>query len=276
MKNVISIDLEEWYHPIHLKNYVKNKIPQVKESIQPILKLFKKYNVTTTFFVLGEIAQKTPEVIDLINKDGHEIASHGYSHKPLWELSKEEFIEELEKTNFLLTKISKEKILGYRAPYFSISKERSWAIECLKKMDYKYDSSIFPVKIGSWYGDSNAPLNPYNPLESDILKNNPNESFKEFPLTVFNINKIRFPLAGGIYLRTTPFLIFKTLLKQVKKQERSLFLFFHPWETHKNIIRLNIPLKNRFIIYHGIKGMLKKIEHLLKTYKFGSFRENLD
>jgi len=276
MKNVISVDLEDWYHLIHLKDYAKNKIPQIQDSIQPVLKLFKKYNVTTTFFVLGEIAEKNPEVIELINKDGHEIASHGYSHKPLWELSKEEFIKELEKTKFLLTKISKEKILGYRAPYFSISKERSWAIESLKEMNYKYDSSIFPLKIGSWYGDSKAPLNPYKPLDSDILKNNPDENFKEFPLTVLNINKLRIPLAGGIYLRTAPFLIFKTLLKQVKKQGRSLFLFFHPWETHKNIIKLDAPLKNRFIIYHGINGMLKKIEHLLKTHKFVSFRENLN
>ncbi|MAG50617.1 polysaccharide deacetylase [archaeon] len=276
MENVISVDLEDWYHLVHLRDYAKNKTPQIQYSIQPILKLFKKYNTTTTFFVLGEIAEKNPEVIELINKDGHEIASHGYSHKPLWEISKEEFIEELEKTKSIVTKISKEKILGYRAPYFSISKERSWAIESLKEMNYKYDSSIFPLKIGSWYGDSSAPLNPYNPLNSDILKNNHDENFKEFPLTVFDKNEIRFPLAGGIYLRTYPFLIFKTLLKQVKKQGRSLFLFFHPWETHKNLIKLDVPFKNKFIVYYGIKGMLKKIEHLLKTYKFSSFRENLD
>lgn len=273
MKNVISIDLEDWYHSSHLKDYVKNKIPQIQESVPPILKLLKKYNVTTTFFVLGEAAEKNPEIIELVHKEGHEISSHGYSHKPLWEISKDEFAKEIKKTNSLLKKISKEKVLGFRAPYFSISTERSWAIKTLKKEGFKYDSSIFPVKIGSWYGDSKAPLYPYSPSEKDVLKNDPTESFKEFPLTVFNTGKIRFPIAGGIYLRTLPFFLFKPLLRHVKRQGRPIFLFFHPWETHKDIIKLNVPFKNRYIAYRGVKSMMKKIEYLLKNYKFTSFRD---
>lgn len=272
-KNVISIDLEDWYHSGYLRNYAIKPESQLHLSVPPILKLLKKYNTNATFFVLGDVAEKSPEIIEMICKEGHEIASHGFSHKEIWKLSKEGFVKEIERTEKAINKITKEKIIGFRAPLFSLSKETAWFLEELKKKEYKYDSSLFSMKT-PLYGCANAKRIPYRVSTENFFLEDKNSDFIECPLTIFKMG-FNFPL-GGFYLRLVPFFIFKHFLRKAKKNKTSSILFFHNWEAYKGTIRLKVPLKSRFITYYRINKMLDKIEYMIKNYKFTSFRENLD
>lgn len=273
VKNIISIDVEDWYHSAYLRGYSNKPEPQLHLSVPPILKLLKKYDTKATFFVLGDAAEKNPEVIEMIHEEGHEIASHGFSHKEIWKLSREEFIKEIERTEKAVNKITKEKIIGFRAPLFSLSKETAWFLEELKKRNYKYDSSLFSMKT-PLYGCADAKRTPYKSSKENFLLEDKQSGFIEYPVTIFKWGPLNFPL-GGFYLRSLPLFIFKPFLKKAEKNNTPIITFFHPWETHKDIIRLKVPLKSKFITYYGINRMLDKIEYLLKNYRFTSFRENL-
>ena len=279
MKNLISIDFEEWYTSAYLRHHVpkEEESPMIKEAVRPVLKLFEKHNTTATFFVIGSVAEKHPEIIEEINGSGHEIASHGYSHKPLFWISKEELSEEVQKTNKILEKISKEKVIGFRAPYFSIDRKRSWGLDVLKKEGFSYDSSIFPAKT-PLYGAPGAPLKPYKPSRKDIYKHDESEKLVEYPLTVYKAfgGILNIPICGGFYGRMLPAGMIKSLAKNLNRKGQPLNFYFHPWETYEKTPRLDVSLKNRFITYTGMKGYLKKINYLLKNLSFECFRDNYE
>ena len=273
MKNLISIDVEDYYHSAYIRDYEKNPVKLSKESIKPILDLLDKHNTRATFFILGDVAVKEPEVIEMINENNHDIASHGFTHIPLWNLNKEMFKEELEKTNKAVKKITKRNIQGFRAPYFSIDKKTAWAFDVLEDLKYVYDSSIFPMKT-PLYGLPGAPLNPYYPNKNDLVTDG--GKIKEYPLSIVNLLGINLPGPGGFYLRTYPLILTNKIIKKLNKNNRKINLYFHPWETNNNIPRIKAPIKNRFITYYNIKNTLKRIEYLLNKYKFHSFEDDLN
>lgn len=273
MKNLISIDVEDYYHSAYARDFEKNEKHMSKESVKPILGLLDKYNTRATFFILGDVAEKEPEVVEMIHEKNHDIASHGLSHTPLWDLNKETFKWELERTSKAVRKITKKNIRGFRAPYFSIDKKTSWSIEVLEDLNYLYDSSIFPMKT-PLYGAPGAPLNPYNIDKKDIYSDG--GKIKEFPMTIVNFSRLKLPGPGGFYLRAYPFALTKMLIKKLNKNNRKANFYFHPWETNSNIPRIKSPMKNMFITYYNIKSTLRKVEALLKLYKFHSLRDDLD
>ncbi|MBI5680854.1 MAG: polysaccharide deacetylase family protein [Methanobacterium sp.] len=275
MINAFSIDLEYWWHNEFLKGYeFKKEDPQLGESTEKLLNLLEKYNVNSTFFVLGCVAQKEPELIEKINDAGHEIASHGYSHKPVNKLERSEFEDEIKKSIDILYKITHEKPLGFRAPSFSINNENRWAFEVLEKYKFRYDASIFPIKT-MLYGLPEAPLNIYRPSKEDLAVNDPNGKLLEFPSTVLRLLGKNFPFSGGFYLRTIPAWILKAGLRQINK-DRPFVIYTHPREINPNIPKLHLPFKSKFIVYHGVNSTLGKIEMLLKNFKFTSIREVLE
>jgi len=241
------------------------------DSLYPLLELLDKHNTKATFFVLGAVAEKYPQLIEEIYKKGHEIASHAYSHTTLYELGREGFEEEIKKSINIL---GKYKPIGFRAPSFSINNSTKWAFEILEKYGFKYDSSIFPIKT-MLYGVPDAPLYIYKPSNDDISKHDPNGKIIEVPLTVFRFLGKNVPIAGGFYLRVFPLWFLRFGIRKVNK-EQSAIIYIHPWETHSQTIRLKIPLFPRFITYYGINYALEKFEVLLKEFKFKSIRELLD
>lgn len=280
VKNLFSVDFEEWYTSAYLRHDIKddnNKKSIISTSTIPILELLKKHNTTATFFVIGSVAEKNPEVIEKIHSEGHEIASHGYSHKPLFWLTKEDFEDEVNKTNRILYKITKEKVRGFRAPYFSIDKKHSWGIDVLRKNGFYYDSSIFPAKT-PLYGEPDAPTVPYKPSQNNILIHDEKSDFVEYPMTVYKFigKTYGIPLCGGFYGRALPVQITKFLAQKINAKGQSLNFYFHPWETDSNTPRIDVSLKKRFITYYGINSYLKKIESLLKSFDFESFRDNYE
>ena len=275
MINVFSIDLEYWWNNEYFNGYkFKKDDNQIVESTKKLLDLLNESKVTATFFVLGSVAENHPELIEEIYDKGHEIASHGYSHKLIYELKKDEFELEIKKSIKIIYKILHEKPRGFRAPSFSINNDTKWAFDVLEKYKFNYDSSIFPIKT-KLYGLPNAPLEFYRPSKHDLNIEDPNGKILEFPLTVLNVLGKNIPIAGGFYLRTMPLWFLKIGLKSVSKT-RPLVIYIHPRELDPNIPNLPLPWKSKFIVYNGVNSTLKKLKVLFKNFKFASMEEVLE
>jgi len=274
MINAMTIDLEPWYAPeILTKHLSQEKDDQIEEAVRPILDLLDKYNIRATFFVLGTVAERHPEVVSEIYKKGHEIASHAYSHKVLYELGEREFRVEIERSVKLLESITGEKPIGFRAPSFSINNSTKWAFKILKDYGFKYDSSIFPIRT-ILYGVPNAPLQPYRPSMEDLALKDPDGGIIEFPVSVFRLGK-RLPVAGGFYLRVLPLRFLRFAIARIN-ETRPAIIYIHPWETYPQTLRLSdVPLSSRFITYYGINSALRKFEGLLEKFEFKPLREFL-
>ncbi|MCF7875013.1 MAG: polysaccharide deacetylase family protein [Candidatus Omnitrophica bacterium] len=273
INSIISVDLEDWDTSAYLRNYLSknNNCPKIVDSTYPILDLFARKKVKATFFVLGIIAEKYPDLIKEIFNHGHEIASHGYSHNPLWGLNKEKFRKEIKKTNAIIENIIKNKPRGFRAPYASLDKKTFWAIDVLKEEGFRYDSSIFPM-LTPLYGAPAAPVAPYKISSENIYTNDPESGLLEVPFTVFNFGLFKIPCTGGFYGRVIPLFLLKYLFKRVSR-DRYVNFYFHPWETLPSIPRVKAPLFNKFVSYFNVDNYLDKIEQLLDCLKGVSFKD---
>jgi polysaccharide deacetylase family protein (PEP-CTERM system associated) len=274
MENALSFDLEFWYTAELVRKFTpENKQDQVIEAVNPLLDLLDKYNTKATFFVLGILAEKYPDVVKKIHENGHEIGSHSYSHTMLHKLGKECFELEVQKTNYILKSITGESPIGFRAPTFSIDNNTKWVFEILLKYGYKYDSSIFPIKT-NLYGMPDAPVYPYKPSKEDILLNDQNGLLVEFPLSVIKIGT-NIPISGGFYLRVCPVHFLKHAIK-LANNTRPVVIYMHPWETYPKTQKVPLPFVSYFITYTGINSSLSKLEFLLKNFKFRPLKEILD
>jgi polysaccharide deacetylase family protein (PEP-CTERM system associated) len=270
MKNALTVDLEDWYHPELVKRHVGgDAVSQVVASANEILDLFDRYQVRATFFVLGDVAAKQPDLVRKIHDKGHEIASHGMTHKPLWDLSYDEFDRELKDFERLMADILGDgvKVRGFRAPTFSLDNRTKYALRCLAENGYTYDTSVFPAK-NYMYGVADAPCGVYRPSAEDVSRTDEASPLVEFPMTVYELGRMRIPVSGGFYMRVMPYFLFRALLRRVNRI-RPFVIYFHPWETHRHTPRTRaIGLKNSLITYYGMKGALRKIERLLQDFEF--------
>jgi polysaccharide deacetylase family protein (PEP-CTERM system associated) len=272
--NALTIDLEEWYHANILNGISFKKRSTISESTEIILNILNQHRTKATFFVLGEVAEKNPSLIEEIYKQGHEIGCHGYSHKMLTEMSREEFKRELKKATGLIKSITGEQPIGFRAPSFSINNKTSWTFDVLKEIGYKYDSSIFPIKT-PLYGVPDAPLDPYYPSKHSVEKASKSGKIKEFPPSVIKILGKSIPIAGGFYFRAFPLRFIQFAIKRINKKGRFAVMYFHPWEFYEKVPRIKLSWKSYFVQYYGINKTKKKFEHLLKNFKFQPLREFL-
>jgi len=271
--NVISVDLEDWYTSAYLRDYVSEKqcVPAIHEATLPILELFRQENINATFFVLGSIAEKHPSLIKKIADSGHEIASHGFSHTPLWKQTPASFKNEIRKTNGVLENITGKKVKGYRAPYASLDLSTAWAINILEDEGFVYDSSIFPMRT-PLYGVKNAPVSEYKISSKNILQHNPSAKIIEIPFSIYQFGFLKIPCTGGIYGRMLPYFILKLLLSKIEKN-RPINFYFHPWETYRGIPRINVPFYNRLVSYYNIETYLEKIAKATRQFNFCSFEQ---
>ena len=273
--NIISVDLEDWHDSAYLRDYVneESKIDRIVPATENILNIFRKYNTKATFFTLGSIAEKYPELIKTISNDGHEIASHGFTHTPVWDQKPDDFVIEIKKTNKLLEEITGKKVIGFRAPYASLNQETSWIIDVLKSEGFLYDASLFPMKT-PLYGVKNAPLNTYRISSKNILEHDNTSNLIEIPFTIYKSKLITIPCTGGIYGRFLSLPALRFLFARIGKR-RSINFYFHPWETDKEIPRIKVPIKNRIISYYNTGSYLEKIEKLLIKYSYTSMEQYL-
>jgi polysaccharide deacetylase family protein (PEP-CTERM system associated) len=268
--NILSIDLEDYFCHLPFSTWDKYDSRIVKTTIV-ILDLLAKYRIQATFFTVGYLAEKEPELMERIRSGGHEIASHTYSHPNLKELSRDSFEADLIRSLDTLRKVSGEKVIGFRAPYFSVSRENFWVFEVLRK-HLRYDSSIFPV--GPHYGFPDAPRYAYrisreNPLEEDL-----NSKFIEIPLATTRFPVVgNVPVAGGVYLRFLPLYIVRRGIMKLNDSGHSAMCYIHPEDFAAD--RPSIP-GHTWPYYWGSGSAAKKFESLLRSFKFSSAREVLE
>ncbi len=274
MINALCVDVEPWY----LSEFVRKHITQttendqVAESVVPLLKLLDKYNVKATFAVLGIVAERHPQLVKKIFDSGHEIASHSYSHRMLKDLGEEAFENEIRSSIALLTSITGERPIGFRAPSFSLDNSTRWALPVLLKHGFKWDASICPVKT-VLYGAPGAPLHPYRPSLDDVTKEDANGGIIEFPTTIVRFG-ISLPVAGGFYLRVLPLWFSKLAIKRINKS-RPANVYLHPWEMSPRTPRLPLPFFSRFVTYYGSGSAMAKLEAILAEFQFKPIREVL-
>lgn len=271
MKNIITIDLEDWYHcNLGENNVLEKRNSTVEKNTIEILRLLKKYNAKATFFSLGTVAEDFPKLIKKIDEDGHEVASHGYGHQLVYDLTPEEFAEDIKKSKQILERIIDKKVIGYRAPSWSIIEQNLWALEILEKSGFKYSSSIFPIKT-FLYGIPDAPTYPNKPTV-----NGKQLDIYEFPPGVANFVIKKLGFSGGFYFRFFPFFIIKNIIQRKNKKNIPVICYLHPWEIDENPPKLQLKGINKIIHYYGIKRCKKKFEKLLNTFEFTSIEEYLE
>jgi polysaccharide deacetylase family protein (PEP-CTERM system associated) len=267
MINALSIDLEEWYHS-ELVGGKRSTFSQAAEATKPILDLLDQYQTKASFFVVGEVAQQNPGLIQSIFERGHEIGCHGYSHTLLYKMNESLFREELEHFHSVIESIlGKIKMRGFRAPCFSLDNRSKWALKGLFDFGYQYDSSIFPLKINPLYGIRGAPTKPYRISFNDVRKEDPQSPLVEFPLCPLTIGRLRIPISGGFYLRIFPLPFIDWGLRKINRSTPFL-VYFHPWEGYHKTPMVKVPLYNQVVLYYGLSSVWKKFEYLLRHFRF--------
>lgn len=276
-KAILTFDVELW----HEGEWIKKSFPKnthirnyFEESMLPLLDALKSSGARATFFVTGQVLEKYPNLIKKVSEEGHEIASHGYIHRRLEDMSPSEFEKQTAKQVELISRITGTPPKGFRAPHFSLTNKTKWALPILAKHGFAYDSSVFPMKTPE-YGVSGAPTHPYRISFNDIVKENKSSPLVEIPPAVFSWSLVRIPVAGGIYFRLTPLLIFRRMLASVSRQSAPV-LYFHPHELYHKTPRAQKgnPLK-KALKYYGTRNSFHKFTRLLSCFTFDSIENTL-
>lgn len=268
MINAFTVDLEDWYCTRVFEGVLPrsgwNTLPsRVRYGTEIILDLLGRHGITGTFFVLGHIADRDPELIHRIVDAGHEVATHGYAHRHLEEVTVEEFERDLDRSIDVVNRISGTRVCGYRAPTFSITRETaSWALPVLRSHGIEFDASIVPGGRHPEYGIRDAPLGIFRT----------GSGLTEVPISMATIGGIRVPATGGGYFRHLPYVATAWLMRQCNRQGRPVIFYIHPWELDDGQPQIPLPSLRRFRHYHGIAGMRRKLTRLLQEFSFTSIR----
>jgi polysaccharide deacetylase family protein (PEP-CTERM system associated) len=271
MKNVMSIDVEDWFCVYNLSRLVPyadwgNCESRVERNTVRLLELFRKHNVEATFFVLGWVADRFPDLIREIERGGHEIASHGYSHRLLTFMTPQEFRADLQRSLDVLSKLSSEEVRGFRAPSFSLTRETLWAVDILREAGIQYDSSIFPMGFHPEYGMAGAELSPFQL----------GEGLTELPMSVAEVLGRRIPCSGGGYFRLYPYALTRWLMRRCNEQGRAVIFYLHPWEVDPMQPRVRgMSLSTRLRHYNNLARTEERLERLLGEFTFTSARKLL-
>ena len=273
MLNVLSVDVEDYFHVEAFADCIPKTQwalcrSRVERNVDRILVMLERHDVKATFFVLGWVAERVPDLIRKVESHGHEIAVHGYNHLLLTEITPQEFEADLVKALETIEKCGvKSRPIGFRAPSFTIvEKTKPWALPILEKYQFKYDSSVFPIRFHPDYGVPDAPLVPYKITES----------LYEFPMSCLEMFGRRFPFGGGGYFRLFPYAYTKFCLRKVNNGGRPTVFYLHPWELDPGQPRVaNLSLSQKIRHYRNLDKTENRFAKLLKDFEFTTMREVL-
>lgn len=271
--NVMSFDLEHWYSATLIHDTVSDPQDRIETSVEIVLDVLSEYETTATFFVVGEVAQEYPDLIGRVADAGHEIASHGHTHTPLFELTQASFTEELDASAEAIEAATGEWPTGFRAPNFSVTPQTQWAFDALLETEYRYDSSVFPVET-PMYGVNDAPIHPYwvdrdHPFTD--ARSADADDLLEFPLAVAH-PRLRIPTAGGFYGRLLPTWLLSWGIRNLNRRGIPAMIYFHPWEFNPDIRIDDPPFHKRFVSFHGLDRTRETLESLLSSHEFTTCR----
>ena len=267
MLNAISIDLEDWFCAYNLriatKDWGKQEL-RVVDNTHRILNLLDQHNVQATFFVLGWFAEHTPDLIREVERRGHEIATHGYSHTVLTAMTPAEFEIDLQRALDITRSCVTQDIIGFRAPSFTITNKTLWAFDILARNGIRYDSSIFPISGHPDYGIGDAPLAIH-----------PRGALTEVPMSIAEIAGRRVPCSGGGYFRLFPYAVTKFLFERCNRQGRPVIFYLHPWEIDPGQPRRKLSMSKSLRHYINLDRTLARLDRLLTDFQFTSIRKVL-
>lgn len=272
--HAMSIDVEDYFHVAALSGVIRpdqwsNLPSRVEHNTEKLLALFEAHGVKATFFVLGWVAERYPQLIRKLADQGHEIASHGYSHQLVYSQSKKVFRDETLRSKALLESITGRPVLGYRAASYSITRESLWALDILSEAGFTWDSSIFPIRHDR-YGIPDSPSEPYT------IQTESGNVIQEFPLTTARVFGLSVPAAGGGYFRQFPYPLFRYLFRNASGSgDRPQMFYLHPWEVDPDQPRYNnASWFSRFRHYTNLDRCYDRLDQLLRDFRFGTVTES--
>ena len=262
------MDVEDYYHVSAFEGAVARSAwggfeCRVASNTQRLLDLLARRSVHATFFVLGWIAKRRPELIRAIHDAGHEIGSHSFWHRLVYRLTPEEFREDLRRSRDAIEDATGVRVRMYRAPSFSITRRSLWAFDVLAEEGIEIDSSVFPVRHDR-YGipDARPEIHTVKTESGNVV---------EFPPTVVEFGALRLPVAGGGYLRLYPLSVTNRALQWVERRGRPAMLYVHPWEIDPDQPRLSAGSRvSRFRHYVNLRSTAKKLDRLLQNHAFNA------
>lgn len=241
---------------------------RVEQNTRRVLEIAAAAGTHGTFFILGWVAQRYPDLVREIQNAGHEIGCHSQWHQLVYELGPDRFRKDLQESRDTLQNITGQPVTLYRSPSFSVTTKSLWALDILVEEGFGTDSSIYPVHHDR-YGIPNAPTTPH------VIKTAAGP-IREFPGTVCQIGRANIPVGGGGYLRLLPWMMTRRLLKSIRSQGRPLNVYIHPWEFDPEQPRISASRKSRFRHYQNLKSTAPKIRRMLETFRLTTMSNVLD
>jgi polysaccharide deacetylase family protein (PEP-CTERM system associated) len=271
--NALSVDLEEYFQVSNFANVIeRSRWPALPSRVRAsTLRLLDAAGATgnrATFFVLGWVAERHPELVREIAARGHEIACHGYGHELVYELGPARFRADLRRARAAIEQATGCKLEGYRAPSYSITGASLWALRILAEEGFRYDSSIFPIRHHR-YGIPGFSRHPVRIALGEGL------GIHEFPLTTLQAGRFTLPLAGGAYLRFLPLSVFRWGLGRLEAAGEPTVLYVHPWEIDPEQPRQSVGWLVRVNHYYNLHRTEARLRHLLERFRFAPLREVL-
>ena len=264
--NALSFDIEDWFHMVEIDAVADpNSWPDldsiVERYTQWIVQTVTEAKVRATFFILGWIAERYPQLVKLIADNGHELATHSYWHRKVFELTPETFRQDMVKSIDAIESAGGKKVLGFRAPSFSITPGAEWAFDVLHDLGVRYDASLFPARRG--HGGYPCPMEAHSFTGAPSGRPMP-----ELPMSVMRMAGIRMPFSGGGYLRLLPPGLIRRGFRQLNRQGIPVVVYLHPRDFAPDCPRVPMPPHRRFKCYVGLAGTKDKLRMLLRHYRF--------
>jgi polysaccharide deacetylase family protein (PEP-CTERM system associated) len=272
--NAMTVDVEDYFHVSALAETISRKDwatmeYRAEQSTERLLEMFAQRDIKATFFVLGWVTQRSPQLIRRIHDAGHEIACHGLTHELVYRQTPEVFRTETRESKAMLEDAIGAPVIGYRAASYSITNESLWALDILCDLGFEYDSSIFPIAHDR-YGIPGASTRPGR------IKAPNGREIVEFPLSTKKLLGMRVPVAGGGYFRLMPYWFTRWALNSVNRDDDLPFVFYlHPWEIDPEQPRVRASWLSRFRHYNNLDVCEERLRALIGDFRFSTMRNLL-
>ena len=267
-----TVDVEEYFQVSALESQVTRARwdsleSRVVASVSRLLDLLGLYGAQATFFVLGWVSERHPDMVKAIAQAGHEVASHGWDHRRVTDQSPEAFRTSVRRTKHGLEDLTGTAVAGFRAPSFSIGPGQEWAIDILIEEGYRYDSSLFPIRRRG-YGYPNGKRDPH-------WIERPSGRLAELPPATLRRWGINIPAAGGAYFRLLPYRLVRTAILDFERRGVPATFYIHPWEVDPDQPRLQVPWLTRWRHYSGLGRTTDRLQRLLGEFRFQAIADGL-
>ena len=273
LPSIVSVDVEDWFHILDVASTpaidIWDTLPsRVESNFRRLLDLFGEHQARVTCFFLGWVGERYPHLVREAAQRGHEIASHGYAHKLVYQMTRDEFYADAVRAREILEDACGMPVAGYRSPGFSATAKTSWFLETLAEAGYRYDSSVFPA-ARSHGGMRSAPREPYR-------VGSPDAGLVEVPISVADLAGVPLCFFGGGYLRLFPYWLIRRMARRVLAEGRPVVYYVHPREIDPDHPRLPMSAVRRFKSYVNLSSTEGKLRRILQEFPTVTFQEYLD